>query len=413
MFLQAVRTFFLCALSSFILSDSVTYDRTYIVHQFESHQQYTETAAYYSHPSALFKLSQYTVLSREQSTMLVAKSARAGHVDGIWQQYLLQTEPREKAYWLQKAVVKNHLPAMELAVTEALQTQDWSQVSTLLTNYTVTGDRKPFSRPFLHAKIALDVINNGVKPLASYSTSQYQNQQCVMNVLPVAKSDDELTILNQILKQLDSSTIESLKICFSDTVVVPELFAICSERCNLTQLGSLFFKNTQFSHYLMLTNSEKAFVQAGLMYLPRDAREKVIMHEIAHWFGLIDEYRVSESLQSDICSGQGNIKVGLNLLVRSDATSNQKLGSAPYQRAVDTCNGIEGRQAYSRIPLGYMRYLDIAMTAADAAFIRQNISPDLILSVYPLFAKYSLNETARENWQRAYSNYLNSVKLLQ
>lgn len=413
MFLQAVRTFFLCALSSFILSDSVIYDRTYVVHQFDSHQQYTETAAYYSHPNAIFKLSQFTGLSQEQSSKLVAKAARAGHVDAIWQQYLLQTEPHEKAYWLQKAVDKSHLPAMELAVTEALQTQDWSQVSTLLSNYTVTGDRKPFSQPFLHAKMAMDVLNNGVRPLASYSTPQYQNHQCVMSVLPIAKSVEELTSLNHMLSQLDNSTIESLGICFSDTAVVPELFAICSERCNLTQLGSLFSNNTHFSHYLMLTNSEKAFVQAGLMYLPRDAREKVIMHEIAHWFGLIDEYQVSESLQSDICSGQGIVKVGLNLLVRSDATSNQKLGSAPYQRAVDTCNGIEGRQAYSRIPLGYMRHLDIAMTAVDAAFIRQNISPDLIMSVYPLFAKYSLNETAQVNWQRAYSNYLNSVKLLQ
>jgi hypothetical protein len=122
------------------------------------------------------------------------------------------------------------------------------------------------------------------------------------------------------LAQLSSHALSALDFCFT-LAIDPSLQCETSEGRSSCE-SHLPAGN---GHQWFVTDQGIANARGSQLYLPSSADFDVVVHELAHWFGMADEYPMSADLASLFCSGRYNFEAQ-NVVV----TQSQRLSEAEY-----------------------------------------------------------------------------------
>ena len=225
---------------------------------------------------------------------------------------------------------------------------------------------------------------------------------CPNPVLVLASNSEQALKLNHLISSVSvtiSGTDEQLgsavRYCFSKPNIDHRLLAICPEdslqraSCNENALRYVIgqYRTNQeyqsnddslgetraWRHVIVMTTSGKANVRdvniaaerTSVMLLGKSTNSKVILHEIAHWSGLIDEYRLRAGQQGLVCKGDKPYWPGKNVLVAPKGIRIQTLESLFSQKLwpVKTCLGTD-YIAYKKHPnVTIMEYFDAPLSS--------------------------------------------------
>ena len=138
-------------------------------------------------------------------------------------------------------------------------------------------------------------------------------QECIMRIALVAKSLPNRVQAQRFYEQvLIDDRLASIPMCFSQPVWLDEGSLDCAMQkrggaqrmvCDIKAMSE-WVTNAEISHVVVLNPSNKAYVDAGVMYLDSQDTYSVFVHELAHFAGFADEYPVSRSLARVHCEQQ-------------------------------------------------------------------------------------------------------------
>jgi len=182
-----------------------------------------------------------------------------------------------------------------------------------------------------------------------------------------------------LLKNFSDSLMAKLGVCFNDVRIESKLSSICHidayERidCDLSKLAILQHQGLQqsaqanpFSHLLVVVDKGEANTRGGLMFLDKHDGLAVLQHEIAHWFGYVDEYRVNPIQQKQLCQPDDVNWIGPNVV-----TAPKRMSKALIQRRLNmdvysthTCDGSDVQAYKVYADNSFMEFLDLPVSQA-------------------------------------------------
>lgn len=124
------------------------------------------------------------------------------------------------------------------------------------------------------------------------------------------------------LGQFASHDLHELDFCFALAVAPP---LVCEESQGRAACQSDTPAVTGYQWFI--TDSGIANARSKQLYLPADASFAVLVHELAHWFGLADEYPMSADLATLFCSGRYRFEAQ-NVVI----TAAESLSEAQYEQ---------------------------------------------------------------------------------
>ncbi|OKY27208.1 hypothetical protein [Thalassotalea sp. PP2-459] len=119
------------------------------------------------------------------------------------------------------------------------------------------------------------------------------NRQCVINIQPIATKLNDLILLQHRISELSAFPINDF-ICFEKPLYHPLKALACfhqnAERiqCNVNIWQS--YPLTHVDYLLIMSPEGGANVDHGIIYIDRHDTIDVLVHELMHSFGFIDEY---------------------------------------------------------------------------------------------------------------------------
>ena len=265
-------------------------------------------------------------------------------------------------------------------------------------------------------------------------TSQHEPTRPTRNSLPWADGScrqqvlfvtSELSSLPQAAEFISrfnrDPRLQQLPICIAPTVeFVPELLH-CSDvdantriSCNIAPLASRL-KDRQFTHLVIFTRQGKANVHNGIMYLDQKDSYDVLIHELAHFAGFVDEYPLSEELAERICQGVEAPNLVFQQAGQSQPDTHywQQLGQsdkAPLS-AAQTCNNHTTQAFKLSADMTFMQYHDLrripdTYLAAWQAALGQN------RNITPAFINFAQlyeqqHDDSAHYWRARYQAFLN------
>ena len=244
---------------------------------------------------------------------------------------------------------------------------------------------------------------------------------CRQQVLFVTGEISSLPQAAQFISQFKRDPrLQLLPICVAPTVeFVPELLQ-CSDvdantriSCNIGPLASTL-KERQFTHLVIFARQGKANVHNGIMYLDQQDTYDVLIHELAHFAGFVDEYPLSEELAKRICQGVEAPNLVFQQAGQSQPDTHywQQLGqlhNAPLSTA-QTCNNHSAQAFKLSADMTFMQYHDLrripdSYLAAWQAALRQNRN---ITPAYINFAQLyeQQHDDSARYWRTRYQAFL-------
>lgn len=145
------------------------------------------------------------------------------------------------------------------------------------------------------------------------SSQRLRPEMCEQRILPVARSLANMVQAKAMLSQWQQDErLASLPICLSQPVWLPASSVDCGEgqragsariQCSIQPLEEVI-SHHQITHVVFFNPSNRAYVDAGLMYLDLHDTYSVFIHELAHFAGFVDEYPIAETLAQFHCYHQ-------------------------------------------------------------------------------------------------------------
>lgn len=131
---------------------------------------------------------------------------------------------------------------------------------------------------------------------------------CLQTIQPIARSLESMvqavSMYNDFKKD---ERLASLDMCLLVPRWLPENEMKCHfdtstgrNTCDLIELAS-YKKNLPFSHMVFFVERGKAYVQNGIMYVDLADEYSVFVHELAHFVGFVDEYKLTEATANNYC----------------------------------------------------------------------------------------------------------------
>ena len=194
-----------------------------------------------------------------------------------------------------------------------------------------------------------------------------------------------------------SSLMQDLPVCFNQAIHLPELQSICQQDrqgridCDLKKLAMVSHQTDQqqsFSHILVMVDEGEANTRGGLMFLDKADNSMVFLHELGHWFGFVDEYRIGHTQQRQLCQVDDYGFLGVNLFVTRKGISKQKAEQHANRKLfkADTCNGSE-YQAYKFSPEpSFMLYLKESISPFYQSLLLDSINYSRVVPAAMNFA---------------------------
>lgn len=234
-------------------------------------------------------------------------------------------------------------------------------------------------------------------------------QTCAQQLLFItgeAKSLAQAEIFKQ--QFMSDKRLASLPICIQPLIWFnPEAVQCASTTeghnrisCNLPLLANEL-KSQKFTHLVVFTDTGKANVHNGIMYLDQQDTYDVFVHELAHFSGFVDEYPLSTDMASVICEGED----APNVVFTKGGNDTLELTAAR------TCDNHSNQAYKTSNKLTFMEYHDVAyippqyLKAWKSSLLDQQNSP----SAHVNFAQfYEIQNNLQESqfWRAKYQVYL-------
>lgn len=189
----------------------------------------------------------------------------------------------------------------------------------------------------------------------------------------------------KLTDQLQQSFFSELGFCFQSPEVLPatqthcQLDQLSRIDCDLRALGQKLQLKEHFTQLVIMLEQGGANTRGGIMYLDSHDSLQVVQHEISHWLGYVDEYKIAWDQQRSLCAGSGANWIGKNIFVTqagwSQAQVDKVAGKTVYP--TNTCRGTD-RQAYKLFSgASFLEFLDRDISPEYKQHMAEHIEPNL------------------------------------
>ena len=242
---------------------------------------------------------------------------------------------------------------------------------------------------------------------------------CTMGIQMVTDSLAGTKVMREHYQRLLSDPrLTNLPICLNQPKLLNEDLLSCTNdpmqrlQCKLKPLIDLA-QERRFSHAIVIGKQGKANVHNGLMYLDLQDDYDVLVHELAHFAGFVDEYPLAPELAALHCKDAR----AANLVFAETKPQWQQTHWREYRAdSIDgiglarTCDG-SGLQAYKPVSrLTFMEYHELSdIPEIYLQIWRDQLNkPEQLTPIYVNFAQYFDYHQSRETagyWWAAYEGF--------
>lgn len=270
--------------------------------QIESEKRhYFTLAAQQGHQVAQFQIAMLS--DGEQREYWLLQAARQGLLRAqvaLYEWYSLHHNDEQSLYWMTIAAEQDEQSAFVLAqrLWNARQFEDAQTWMAIAAQKKVAE-----AKDYLALMRGFWPDNRFRLPVRS------DGMECGIQLQPVATSLSSMRkIRGFISRYQDDKRLSGLSMCFNDPIWVEPDTLSCSANwrgsqrlgCNLNALDNVLEPNV-FTHLLVVADRGKANVNQGVIYLDLADNYHVLVHELAHLVGFIDEYPLSSALAEQVC----------------------------------------------------------------------------------------------------------------
>jgi hypothetical protein len=200
---------------------------------------------------------------------------------------------------------------------------------------------------------------------------------CVFSIATVVSTDKQKDYLSELIQEFHKVIPQSRgTYCFGPAIVDLRVMAICRPdslkraHCKQGLLESLVaqYDMKDVSHFIVLSDIGRENARGGVIFLNDDSTVEVLLHEIGHWIGLIDEYSIRDDQKEHYCHSSGVQKLGQNLVVAPTSWPKDEVSIKAKQKGiigksqrlfeVDTCKGTMVQAYKKQEKISPMEYLD-------------------------------------------------------
>ncbi|MBC3764575.1 hypothetical protein [Neptunicella marina] len=390
-------------------------------------------AAQHQNADAQWRLANKLVGQKQQDFWLQQAAQ-----NGLLQAQLLlakrwkKKHPQLAHYWLAQAALQDASAAMQLAQLNWMNINNTPEHSAGLAQVThwLEVAKQSGSAKASRYLAQIEQSTPYFLPYSRYQQSvsnAYHPLNCAMQIQPVVSSLAQWSRVSAYIQQFKTDeSLQNLPVCFNAPVVISEQQLQCDKfsqnqqriLCDEYQLATML-SPVPFSHILIMSQQGKANVHNGILYLDEQDSYKVMLHELAHFAGLIDEYPLSQGLAAQFCNKE---QVLPNLLiVKKSSSTEQKIPKWPQQWSASadeklykarTCDNTP-YQAYKPFAgLSFMEFYDAGTKphwymAAWAQQInhRKNLIPAFVN--FAQSASEQGDKTSADLWWQRYQDYIN------
>ncbi|MDO6427357.1 hypothetical protein Q4489_10050 [Thalassotalea sp. 1_MG-2023] len=233
-------------------------------------------------PKVSYEIAEYyRHLGREnQALFWLKKSAQQGDkqaVSRLAKSYIIEKKIAEADRLLSSYT--EHRDILKLSIETALMLGNENKYQERTKLLAIIDNRDP-----LFTTLANFSIFEQLKPL---------NRQCEKTIQPIATELGDLILLQHRIRELSAFPINDY-ICFEKPLYQPlKALACFHQNTDRIQCKVNIWKSYQLTHvdYLLIMHPEGgANVDHGIIYIDRHDTIDVLVHELMHSFGFIDEY---------------------------------------------------------------------------------------------------------------------------
>lgn len=293
-------------------------------------RHWLEMSAQLLSPDAMYALGEMAKVANKKKQYF-RQAAQIGHVEAQFQlAMLLDAEQRE--YWLTQAAQQDSLKS-QIALYHWYMLNDredlahpWMKTAALrdgqsafLLGLAYWRD-KEYAKGIQWTKSALQLGFDDAKteyqlmqrfwPNNHYGVQQVNHSAvCKIRIQPIATSLESMVKIQQHIHSYESDKrLASLSMCMNPPLWIEDSRFTCDSNwqrqgrlgCELNALND-YIMPENFTHLLIVANQGKANVNNGVVYLDLADTYDVLVHELAHLVGFIDEYPLSDDLAQRAC----------------------------------------------------------------------------------------------------------------
>ncbi len=391
----SIKSAFSSLLLLVLQADSVSLSAEAVNYHFNKDHSYLYQAANFGNATASMQLFQ-----QDNKPKWLHQAAKQGDTQAAFLWY--QQDPEQHQVWLEFSANNGYVPAILSQLDLLVTKSEWQVAKDKLVHYqqTVEVDQSYQAR-FTQLEQVIDLgllPPERVEPVVVNSLLENKlDYQCRIKVQPYIVKEEYRIQLKTFAQTFDSSLMQGLPVCFNQAVHLPEIQSICQQDrqgridCDLKKLAMVSHQTQQqqnFSHILVMVDEGEANTRGGLMFLDKDDTSMVFLHELGHWFGFVDEYRIGRTQQRQLCQVEDYGFLGINLFVtRKGITKKQAEQYADRKLyKADTCNGSEF-QAYKFSPEpSFMLYLKASISPFYQSLLLDSINYSRIVPAAMNFA---------------------------
>ncbi|QTH64806.1 hypothetical protein J1N51_04930 [Psychrosphaera ytuae] len=390
-----------------LTSDSIILSKQEVKRHFEASSTYIYAAAEQQNASAQFQAYQIS-----QYLPYLTSAAQQGHVQAAWQLYKVleakgtaaPSEDTGDEFWLEYLVAKDHpqalieyglkqirigqLPELPLWLTQKSDTLANAVLSphyqsmfdglwALTELFELTYKTDNYSEEVEQLAVSLLQRASTIALPKNHFESKTEPQRCTQLVQALVGSERHAQNLASILDFM-STFNKGGRYCFSKPIIDPRLLAICPEdefgraQCHSNLLSRIKERyrptddKAKSTHWIIVTKQGNANTRDNLIFIDEQDTAQVLLHELAHWSGLIDEYQLRPEQQAFVCRGTKPYWPGKNVLVAPKAVAQaeleSQLGKPLYP--VQTCAGSQYNSYRVQAQSTIMEYFDLPISGA-------------------------------------------------
>ncbi len=222
--------------------------------------------------------------------------------------------------------------------------------------------------------------------------------QCKSRLLLIATSHKAKSHLERLASQLNDQLVP-LGICLSEPNYLPQTLIKCSNymgeniQCEFA-LADLPQPQIGYHGLVVATEHGQANVSSGIAKISLRHDANVLLHEIMHLYGFVDEYRVSQQLQESICvadTHSANIQFVATEHVESFVHSN----SGVQLTQVDTCHGTNVTAVRRGSETTIMELQEVGLNQEYSSLLQLSIKAQVN---NPHFAEYFYRLSNNATW---------------
>lgn len=398
-----LKTALLSAVSVLFTGDSISVSKRLVTELYNSTGVYTTQAAEFGSADANFQLYDET-----KHLHYLREAARKGHA---YASYLLYRElepknPNDANVWLEQAAnLKNPL-ALFTVFSSLVERKQWQQARNLLLankrelaglsaeKLQIVDDLSERiqiaqNRPLENiqdAQLPAFDINWRARLASESNFETNQGDTCLIRADVLVEKQDYVLPAQEMFSQFKRSELAKIGVCFNQIQYKSQLAAFCYQddaqraTCELSKLADLWLESdtdgkSAATHLVVLTEAGEANTRGGLMFLDRFDGVEVLQHEVAHWLGYYDEYRLPATVQTQLCHTYGSKPLGHNLVLarRSENVSALELRYGRKLYPAKTCDGTSVIAYKPFKDASFMEFLDLPVSANYSEHIKQHV----------------------------------------